>query len=185
MRSSSRGVGGGVSTGLKPKVSKSSMRSSSRGVGGFLLVSNPKFLSPPWEVPILWGEGGGYYSEPSCIPGCYTSFWAKKSQSLACSCIADSLSHTMFVETDLHLAGQGATVFYFQFDYRPKRSFGKVMLLHMSVILSMGGRLIPPRQTPPSRHTHPRQTHTPQADAHTPGRHPSPRQTPLQQTTPW
>ena len=65
--------------------------------------------------------------------------------------------------------------------YRPQRSCGKVMFLHLSVILSMGGCLpqcmlgYTPQQTPPGQ-TPPRQTtHTP------PGRHP-PGQTPPRQT---
>ena len=73
----------------------------------------------------------------------------------------------MCVETDLHLAGQGATVFYSQFDYRPQRSCGKVMFLHVSAILSMGGVC---QDTPIGRHKPPRQTlpsHT-----HSPGKHP-------------
>ena len=44
--------------------------------------------------------------------------------------------------------------------YRPQRSCGKVMFLHVSVILSTGGD---GRQTPPGK-TPPRQTHTPWAD---------------------
>ena len=68
--------GGGCYSGLKPKLSKSSMRSY-----------NP-------------GGGGGYYSEPSSVTGCYTWFWSKNSGIIACSCIAGSLSHTTCVETN-------------------------------------------------------------------------------------
>ena len=46
--------------------------------------------------------------------------------------------------------------------YRPQRSWGKVMFLHVSVILSTGrkvsGRHPPPGQTPLSWADHPRQT---------------------------
>ena len=63
-----------------------------------------------------------------------------------------------------------------------KRSCGKVMFLHLSVILFTGGCVSQHASqvtwyTPPPQQTHPRQTHTPQADTHTPGRHTHPRQT--------
>ena len=76
--------------------------------------------------------------------------------------------------------------------YRPQQSLGKVMFLHMSVILFMMGsaslhagihpqdqRQAPPgadtpmADTPiPGRHPHPRQTPPSQADTPIPGRHP-------------
>ena len=67
--------------------------------------------------------------------------------------------------------------------YRPQRSCGKVMFLHLSVILSMGGGCLPQCMlgyTPPAN---PSWADTPQADnTHTPpGRHP-PGQTPPRQT---
>ena len=62
--------------------------------------------------------------------------------------------------------------------YHQQRSFGKVMFLHLSVILSTGGYLAdkrlgkhPPRQTPP-RQTPPRQT-PPPGDGHCGGRYAS------------
>ena len=93
------------------------------------------------------------------------------------------------------------------FDYRPQRSWGKVMFLQACVILFTGGCLPqcmlgyhPPEQTPPWEQTPPEQTphgsrHPPRADtptsrppgADTPGsRHTPPwEQTPhLEQTTP-
>ena len=83
------------------------------------------------------------------------------------------------------------------FNYRRQRSWGKVMFLHLSVILFTGGcladapRAHPPRHTPPGhtpaghtphpgthppRHTPPLGTHplgTPPLDRHTLGRYPS------------
>ena len=77
--------------------------------------------------------------------------------------------------------------------YRPQRSCGKVMFLHLSVILFTGGwvsgRHPPPRQTLPLLGRHPpRQTPPPRADTNPPGRHlplgghPSPSRRPLQRT---
>ena len=71
--------------------------------------------------------------------------------------------------------------------YRPQRSCGRIMFLHLSVILfTRGSQTPPPGQTPPGK-TPPRQT--PPPGRHPPGQTPpqadtSPRQTPPGQTPP-
>ena len=73
-------------------------------------------------------------------------------------------------------------------SYRLQRSYGKVMFLHLSVILSTGGVCpsacwdTPPRQTPPGRH--PLWADTPSGQTPALGRHPlgrPPRADPLAQ----
>ena len=44
--------------------------------------------------------GGGGVLEPNSRTGVLLRIWLKKSGSLACLCITDSLSHTMYVETN-------------------------------------------------------------------------------------
>ena len=85
----------------------------------------------------------------------------------------------MLVVTELVVSGTQCTVRHFKVYlylftvfckqylwsfYRPQRSWGKVMFLHVSVILFMGGCATPPRQTPAQADTRP--------DRHLPGRQP-------------
>ena len=111
----------------RPRGIQHSNETVSVGRGIQRLVSTPwggcysgiKSKLHEWKVPIpdgvlFWpqtqtfsvlrekfqSQGREYYSEPSCITGCYTWFWPKNSGSLACPCIADRLSHTVCVETN-------------------------------------------------------------------------------------
>ena len=59
---------------------------------GFLIRSEPKSLCPPWEVPI-WGGGGGILGLPRI--GYSVWFWQQNLPTPASYCMTDSLSHTM------------------------------------------------------------------------------------------
>ena len=88
---------GGILGSLRPKVTKSSTGSSNPGGGGggvFLAASDLKFQSLPWEAPILGGEYSWLAKNRV-----FWGFWAQILNTQARSCITDSLSHTMCVET--------------------------------------------------------------------------------------
>ena len=115
--------GRGVFCWSQIQTSKSSVRSSKLG-RGILPASDQNFLSHPWEAPILevgvvaLGRMG--YSCPKL---------AKKCRSLASSCITDSLSHTMCVETNnnaiewLSNHNQHANIVAFHFMCPDKQGF--------------------------------------------------------------
>ena len=67
--------------------------------------------------------------------------------------------------------------------YRPQRSWGKVMFLQASVILSTGGEYLT-RYTPQTRYTPPVQVHPPDQVPPRPGTTPQTRYTPLGPGTP-
>ena len=89
------GILGGYSSSLQTKSSVWSFNSR-RGEGGYSRWSYPKFLSPPWEVPIR--DGRGYSGvQKGGIMGFLTTFFSHQLPTSKCFCITDRLSHTTWL----------------------------------------------------------------------------------------